>query len=184
MSTMGLRSFTIKDGLHIYDDLKGKLLSTGKVNEVYFGGSLCRHQTEVDRLINDIDLVILTDDGRIPFESREFLKDHKFLRFGNKKASILYENELQIDLNATTNDCLGPCMLTQIGDSIFNVSMRGRAKEMNYKLNEYGLYDRATNQLVTNSVAEIFKLLNLEYIDPSKRSFRENGDWLNNYILK
>jgi len=51
----------------------------------------------------------------------------------------------------------------------FNQEMRRKAKKINYKLNEYGLYDDKKEIIITLSEQEIFKLLNMKYLNPSNR---------------
>ena len=47
--------------------------------------------------------------------------------------------------------------------------MRDIAKQKNWKLNEYGLYDADNNLLSVSSEEDIFKLLKIPYLEPSKR---------------
>ena len=48
--------------------------------------------------------------------------------------------------------------------------MRGIAKALGYKLNQNGLYNIKNNKLiVAHSESDIFKLLNVKYVDPKDR---------------
>jgi DNA polymerase/3'-5' exonuclease PolX len=55
------------------------------------------------------------------------------------------------------------------GSKDFNRKMRQIAISMGYKLNEYGLYDENGKPFTINSEKEIFDILGMEYLIPSKR---------------
>lgn len=56
------------------------------------------------------------------------------------------------------------------GSKDFNKKMRMVAISMGYKLNEYGLYDENGYPFVVKSEKDIFDILGMEYIVPSKRN--------------
>ena len=63
-----------------------------------------------------------------------------------------------------------PALLYFTGSYEFNQEIRLEAKKQGYKLNEYGLYDNRTNEMIfIFSELEIFKILNMTYIAPNKR---------------
>lgn len=51
----------------------------------------------------------------------------------------------------------------------FNRMLRGKAKSMGYKLNEWGLYDLKGDPIKVSSEKQLFKILEMEYIPPNKR---------------
>jgi len=56
------------------------------------------------------------------------------------------------------------------GSYELNQIMRSRAKKLGYKLNEYGLYDLKTDEMIiVTSEQEIFEKLEMNYIEPNKR---------------
>jgi len=60
-------------------------------------------------------------------------------------------------------------LLYRTGSQEFNIKMRTKAKRMGMKLNEHGLYDHAGKRLPIRSEKGIFKALDMEYVEPSKR---------------
>uniref|UniRef100_A0A7C2K318 DNA polymerase beta thumb domain-containing protein n=1 Tax=candidate division WOR-3 bacterium TaxID=2052148 RepID=A0A7C2K318_UNCW3 len=67
------------------------------------------------------------------------------------------------------------------GSGEFNVWIRSIAKNRGYLLNQYGLFDRKTGNLITTKEKEIFSLLGLKYIPPEKRSSRLRKEWTLNF---
>ena len=55
------------------------------------------------------------------------------------------------------------------GSYELNREMRSRAKKLDYKLNEYGLFDSKDHQIIVLSEQEIFHKLNMEYLNPDNR---------------
>lgn len=60
-------------------------------------------------------------------------------------------------------------MLHFTGSAGSNIALRGRAKAMGLKLNEYGLY-RGGERLICLSEEDIYKRLNLTYVPPEGRN--------------
>ena len=55
------------------------------------------------------------------------------------------------------------------GSYELNQEMRFTAKKLNYKLNEYGLFDEHDNQIIVLSEQDIFHKLNIPYLNPENR---------------
>jgi DNA polymerase/3'-5' exonuclease PolX len=63
-----------------------------------------------------------------------------------------------------------PALLYFTGSYELNQKMRFNAKKLGYKLNEYGLYDLKTDEMiVVTSEQEIFELLKMNYLMPKER---------------
>jgi DNA polymerase/3'-5' exonuclease PolX len=76
----------------------------------------------------------------------------------------------RIDIRFIPYESYYYAMLYFTGSKDFNKKMRLIAINMNYTLNEYGLYDDKNKLFKVNSEKEIFDLLNMEYVDPQFRS--------------
>lgn len=63
-----------------------------------------------------------------------------------------------------------PALLYFTGSKEFNLMLRSKAKKMGYKVNEYGIFKNNKNILV-ESEEEIFKLLDMKYLEPQERNF-------------
>ncbi len=76
----------------------------------------------------------------------------------------------KIDIRYVTKDSLYTSILYYTGNRDFNIYMRNIAKKLNYKLNEYGLYDLNNNtKFDILSEKDIFNILKIKYITPKKR---------------
>lgn len=62
-------------------------------------------------------------------------------------------------------------MLYSTGSKDHNILMRSNAKKKGFLLNQEGLYERETNNLIpTNSEREIFEKIGMEYKEPNERN--------------
>ncbi len=76
----------------------------------------------------------------------------------------------RIDIRFISYESYPFAVLYFTGSKDFNKMMRQVAIDMDYTLNEYGLYDNKKNKyLKAKSEEEIFELLNLEYVQPKDR---------------
>lgn len=84
-----------------------------------------------------------------------------------------YNNNIyRIDIRFIPYESYYYSLLYFTGSKDFNKKMRLAAISLDYILNEYGLYDKDKKLVAKNKIKselDIFKLLNLEYIDPSHR---------------
>ena len=76
----------------------------------------------------------------------------------------------RIDIRLIPMVSYWPALLYFTGSYELNQNMRLKAKKMGYKLNEYGLYDLKTNDMiVVTSEQEIFEKLEMNYLLPNQR---------------
>jgi len=80
----------------------------------------------------------------------------------------------RIDIRYIPNESYFPALLYFTGSGTFNQKMRQIAKKKDFKLNEYGLYQKDKNGDYTifvpvKSEEEIFKKLDMEYLLPKDR---------------
>ena len=72
----------------------------------------------------------------------------------------------RIDIRCVNYDEYYSSLLYFTGSKNFNLLMRQNAIDMNYSLNEYGLKNKKTGELMKlNSEEELFKILNVPYMD-------------------
>jgi DNA polymerase (family 10) len=132
--------------------------------------------------VNDVDIIIFTECheygwGAILGEVSECECVKRTTSLGQKKATLILETGLQVDLYLAKPEEAGTMLLYFTGSPFFNIALRARAKKMGLKLNERGLYDE-TDRLVTrcNTETVILAELGLEYIPASERSVNHT-DW-------
>jgi DNA polymerase/3'-5' exonuclease PolX len=76
----------------------------------------------------------------------------------------------RIDIRLIPMVSYWPALLYFTGSYDLNQTMRLKAKKLGYKLNEYGLYDLRTEEMiVVTSEQEIFEKLEINYIQPNQR---------------
>lgn len=93
---------------------------------------------------------------------------------GRSRVSFLYRGWVymrQVDLLYVVPAEYGAAILYFTGSWDFNEAMRSLAKKQGLRLNQMGLFDRATGQLIHAETEEgIFRALNLAYVPPHERT--------------
>jgi DNA polymerase (family 10) len=72
-----------------------------------------------------------------------------------------------VDIRFVSKDQYGSTVLYFTGSGQFNVQMRAKAKEMGYKLNEYGLF-KDDVLIASKREQDIFAALGMPYVPPNK----------------
>ena len=136
------------------------------IDQVQLAGSLRRCR----ETIGDIDILAATDDPvavRDAFLATDGIQEVEAK--GDTKTRILSEEGVGVDLRVVTPEQFAPALHHFTGSREHNTRIRQRAREMGWKLNEYGLWDAADNALETADEASIFEHLELAWIPPELR---------------
>ncbi len=136
------------------------------IDQVQLAGSLRRCR----ETIGDIDILAATDDPvavRDAFLATDGIQEVESK--GDTKTRILSEEGVGVDLRVVTPEQFAPALHHFTGSREHNTRIRQRAREMGWKLNEYGLWDAADNALETADEASIFEHLELAWIPPELR---------------
>ncbi len=125
------------------------------------------------------DLDILAVGGRPAlieaFTSHALVE--RVLGRGDTKGSVLLKGGFQADLRLVPAESRGSAMQYFTGSKAHNIALRDRALSRGLKLNEYGLFDTATNRLVAGDSEEgIYRALGLAWIPPELRENRGEID--------
>jgi len=122
--------------------------------------------------VGDIDIVA------VPNKFDEFCKsikrildeeNGKGLVYGQRNIRFLLNDDLQVDIAVFDDDTFESGKLYFTGSKWFNIRCRSKAKQLGYKLNEYGLWDEKGNRIATTE-EEILRKIGMEkYIDPKTR---------------
>jgi DNA polymerase (family 10) len=139
------------------------------VQAVSLAGSL-RRRGETSK---DIDIVVATDDAA-PIMAAftgapnvEAITGH-----GDTKSSVRLKSGMAADLRCVSKAQFPYALLYFTGSKAHNVALRGRAKEMGLRLNEYGLFQEGTDppkNVPCRDEAAIYKKLGLAYVEPELR---------------
>lgn len=128
-------------------------------------GSLRRKEP----IVGDIDLLILGNFSEPILSKLNASKDIKILSSGTRTIMLTYKKKVRVDLFFANKEDLIPALLHHTGSKIFNIRMRKQAKDMGYKLNQYGLFNNNGVKIKVSSEKEIFKLLGMPYKKPENR---------------
>jgi DNA polymerase (family 10) len=144
------------------------------VGSVTPAGSLRRAKETV----GDLDLLLTLADGYTAQKHVDTLADHilkypridQVLAKGENKVSFTLDNGLQVDVRLLDKNSFGAALLYFTGSREHNVSLRGRANDMGYTLNEYALATlKGEKRVAGKTEEEIYAKLKLEYIPPEIR---------------
>ena len=147
--------------------LREVLGRSGAVERLEVAGSYRRRK----EIVKDLDFLVSTEDPeRVGehFSSWEGVVDVA-LR-GSTKVSVRFENGLAADLRMVRDEHFPFALAYFTGSKEHNTSLRARAKELGFKLNEYGLFPEGKSEsLPLEDEAAIFRALGLAYIPPELR---------------
>jgi DNA polymerase/3'-5' exonuclease PolX len=75
----------------------------------------------------------------------------------------------RIDIRLVPQISLYSALVFFTGSKNFNTFIRKKAKLLGYKLNEYGLYNNNNKLIKIKSESDLFKKLNIDYLEPNER---------------
>ncbi len=144
------------------------------IQQVNLAGSLRRMKAT----IGDID--ILASSSK-PYQVMEYFIAYddiqRVLLQGPTKTSVLLQDNIQVDLRVVEPKSYGAALQYFTGSKEHNVAMRSRAIKHHFKLNEYGLFNKDTDDYIAGeSEQAVYKHLGLEYIEPELRENRGEID--------
>lgn len=122
--------------------------------------------------VKDIDILISTRD-----EDRDRIMD-KFVTLpqieapiakGNTKSSVTLKGGINADLRIVSDQEFPYALHHFTGSKEHNVAMRGYARKINIKMNEYGLFKGDSENIPCLSETDIFDQLGMQYIPPELR---------------
>jgi DNA polymerase (family 10) len=128
--------------------------------------------------VGDLDLLVTLGDGHTSQKHIDALAKHilefpgidQTLAHGENKVSFTLENGLQVDVRLLEKENFGAALLYFTGSKEHNVSLRGRANEMGYTLNEYALATlKGEKRVAGRTEEEIYSKLKLDFIPPELR---------------
>ncbi|HVB32800.1 MAG TPA: DNA polymerase/3'-5' exonuclease PolX [Patescibacteria group bacterium] len=164
--------------IHVADETAQALVAhiqkLGKrIDSVDVAGSLRRRK----ETIGDLDLLVSLPGGRSE-KAAASLAEHilkfpgiaQILARGENKVSFRLESGMQVDVRLLETKHRGAALLYFTGSKEHNVTLRGRANNMGYTLNEYALATLEGERVVASETEEaIYKKLKLEFIEPELR---------------
>jgi DNA polymerase/3'-5' exonuclease PolX len=174
------------------DSVKVLLKSIASKIDPHINIVICGSYRRKKEYSNDIDILLTHSNIKsiIDLKKKENILK-KFIQILKNKKFILddityeeYESKYmgfckinnnpirRIDIRYICTDSFYTALLYFTGSSEFNIKMRKHAKDIGFKLNEYGLYKLKNDKEIfiqIHSEKQIFYELGLEYIPPYKR---------------
>ncbi len=159
--------------------LRSHMATCPQVQRIEFAGSYRRGK----ETIGDIDILVVSDQPDavmthfISFESTQETIAH-----GPTKSSIRVTNAFQVDLRVVEESSWGAALQYFTGSKEHNVVVRGLAKKLGLKLNEYGVFpiDDETRSIAGEDETAVYQAVGLPYIRPE---FRENRfEWRDDFL--
>lgn len=131
--------------------------------------------------VGDLDILASVTDPTVAMEEFCTHADVKeVLGKGETKASVVVSGDLQLDLRIVDEAEYGAGLVYFTGSKDHNITLRNRAIERDWKLNEYGLFDvsdvdesaggqRAGELIAGETEADIYEALELAWVPPELR---------------
>ena len=140
------------------------------IKKLSLAGSLRRRKDT----IGDIDILVSSDEPNLVMDFFvKYSNVQRVLLKGATKTSVILDDNIQVDLRVVEPRSFGSALQYFTGSKEHNVKIRGIAIKKGYKLNEYGLFDKKTEEyIVGKDETEIYKKLGLQYIEPELRENR------------
>ena len=157
----------IRDAMPLALRIVAKLEALPQVVRARYCGSLRRFR----ETIGDIDIVVATNDPEPVMEAFASLPAVKdIIARGATKTSILTASGLQIDLRTVKPEQFGAATLYFTGSKTHNIKLRQRAIDRGFTLNEYGLINSETSEVIASETEQaIYHALELEWIPEPMR---------------
>ena len=155
--------------LEIVDTLRRECPSVLRIEEA---GSVRRRRDT----IGDLDVLVASERPTEVLDA--FVKlplVQEVIGHGDTNASILGPRQQQVDLRAVPPESWGAALMYFTGSKQHNVKLREMGVRKGWRLNEYGLFDAATNEKLAGAEEEeIYRRFGLPWIPPEIRE--DNGE--------
>lgn len=161
----GKERMTLAQAQLISDEFIGALKRLSEVKKISSAGSL-RRQKET---VRDIDILVISDKPQKVMDTFVGVTPVKeILAKGKTKSSVRTKDDVQVDCRVVEQKSFGAALLYFTGSKNFNIKLRQLAIKKKLKINEYGVF-RKEKFIAGRTEEEIFKLLDMAYIEPELR---------------
>ena len=157
--------------------LRAHMKQCKEVKQLEFAGSYRRGKETV----GDLDILVdSTDSNSVMDHFGAFDEITSVIVRGDTKMSVRLEDEFQVDLRVVPKESFGAALQYFTGSKDHNVAVRGRAKKMGLRVNEWGVYDVSGDEeklIAGKSESEVYKALKLPLFEPEIREARRELEW-------
>lgn len=157
----------IFDAMQIAHRVIGDLESSGLAERIDYAGSLRR----LEETVGDIDVLAVSNQPERLVEVFTTLSGvTAVMGSGSTKASVVFDDVMQVDLRVVEQQELGAALLYFTGSKTHNIELRQRCMARGWTLNEYSLSEVETGDVVAAGTEEdIYRALDLPWIPPEAR---------------
>ncbi len=147
--------------------LRNELTDHPAVERIEIAGSLRRSK----EVVHDLDLLAASNN---PISVAEYFTKlsmvHQVIASGETKVSVVLQSGINADLRIVTPREYPHALQHFTGSKEHNTSLRHLAKQLGYKVNEYGLFKEGEEEpILCLNEAEIYEQLGLKYVPPELR---------------
>ncbi len=184
--TKGLGAKTEKNILHgieIMEGSKGRFLLNQALND---GGAFLAHLKGLKSVkkielagslrrmretVGDIDILVSSEKAEEVMDRFVSYKNvTEVLQKGDTKSSVRLGGGMQVDIRVVAEESFGAALQYLTGSKEHNVKLRKLAISKNLKINEYGVFEKDSEQMIAGDDEEkVYNVLGLEYIPPELR---------------
>ena len=134
--------------------------------KIGMAGSLRRGKSTVG------DLDILSTDKRVVEAIKGCPGVAQVVESGPKRTTVKLEDGVQVDVRLFEEEEYGAALVYFTGSKNHNIALRNLAIGKDWKLNEYGLFDKKGGRVAGRDEEGIYRALRLEYVPPELREDR------------
>ncbi len=153
------------DADQIAQSLRAHLNTCQAVDRMEIAGSYRRGK----ETIGDLDILVIVNNVSCAMDCLSAypgLRD--VLARGETKMSVRLQTGLQVDLRTVAAESFGAALQYFTGSKDHNVVLRGMAKALGLKINEYGVF-RDDRQIAGRTEEEVYAAVGLPWIPPELR---------------
>ncbi len=150
------------------ENLKKWISSFEHVKKVEVCGSYRRKKETV----GDIDILCVSTHGHEVIDKFVHHPDvTRILAQGETKGSCIFNDRIQVDLRVVSEESFGAALQYFTGSKQHNVHLRTLAKQMGYKISEYGVFKEG-KKVAGEKEEDVYGILGLDFIPPELREDR------------
>ncbi len=118
--------------------------------------------------IGDVDILCSDKEGAELLVGYQGVD--RVIEKGPTRTSVFLKNGIQVDARVVGKEEYGASLLYFTGSKEHNIILRNLSIERGWKLNEYGLFDVKTGEMIAGrSETDVYQKLGLEFIPPELR---------------
>jgi DNA polymerase (family 10) len=146
-------------------EIEGRLRGLKGVKRAEAAGSVRRRK----ETIGDADILVISDNPKPIMDFFVSMPEvARVLAHGETKSAVKLKNGMDMDVRVVPPESYGAALAYFTGSKDHNVALRETAIKKGLKLNEYGLF-KGAKQIAGKTEEEIYKALELDYIEPEIR---------------